>query len=100
MIGLSLVMKQFFVVIFQMTMIDFGQPGKGIHSSRFLGLAKIDLLLTALMALVIGLMIQKCVVTTFIILFMIGQVVHLVFKVKTAFIVAILNLMGKIKICY
>lgn len=64
----------------------FKNPNEGIHSYRIGPLASIDLALTTVVAVIIGKILNKSIIQVFIILFILGQIAHLVFGVKTGFI--------------
>ena len=62
----------------------FGKPGEWVHQYRFGGIAIVDTLATALIALLIS---RRRFVEVFIALFILGEVLHWLFCVDTAFIV-------------
>jgi hypothetical protein len=68
----------------------FGQPKEGSHKTRIFGMALFDLIGTVFLALLLQVFIpyfQKMnLVTVFIITFIIGQILHLIFGVNTAFV--------------
>lgn len=69
----------------------FGEPNKGIHKYRFLGIASIDLFLTIFIALIVSYFIYKKInyniyqtfFIVFTILFLFGIICHRMFCVKT-----------------
>ena len=67
----------------------FGEPGKGFHSTRFLGIALYDTLgtiaLAALVTYFTGLAFWKSLVG----MFVLGEVLHYIFKTPTAVMKAI-----------
>ena len=63
-----------------------GKPNEGFHKQRLLGMARNDLLGTVAISVVIGLLIKKNVFLVFIIIFLIGVLLHLIFCVDTAFV--------------
>lgn len=67
-----------------------GQPGKGIHQYRLGPFAFVDLLLTLLLAFLLcfltGASTPQNVLVVFILLFVVGEIFHVVFCVDTAFI--------------
>ena len=72
----------------------FGEPFKGVHASRFLGMAQIDLLFTAIASLIVVLVSRysltfQTLLRSFVTLFVIGQIFHVLFGVNTAFIARI-----------
>ena len=62
----------------------FGEPGKGSHESRFLGMARNDLLLTIIGAIAIGHYNNVSFIFVFIVLFVLGTLLHMLFGVETA----------------
>lgn len=64
----------------------FGEPGKGVHRLRFGPFAFIDLLATLVLAGIIGYIFNIDVLLTFVILFIVAQVLHWLFCVNTSFI--------------
>lgn len=67
-----------------------GEPRKGIHSIRLFDFAIIDIILTIILAIIIALIFKSSFVYTFLILFVIGQLCHIIFCVDTKFI----NMLG------
>jgi hypothetical protein len=61
----------------------FGEPGKGVHSYRVGGFAIIDIVGTILAALFISWILDTYFVTTLVILFLLGIVLHRLFCVRT-----------------
>lgn len=64
----------------------FGKPRQGIHSYRFLGIALVDSILTIFLAFLLSWLLNKSFIWTLIILFVIGQLMHILFCVDTSFI--------------
>ena len=64
----------------------FGEPNTGIHKTRFLGVALNDLFGTIVIAYLISLIYKTHFVLTFIILFIIAEMLHVMFCVNTSFI--------------
>ena len=67
----------------------FGEPEKGIHSYRLFNLAIIDIIFTIIGAYLIGIYNKnnlKEIIILFLIIFFIGQILHLLFCVETKFI--------------
>jgi apolipoprotein N-acyltransferase len=60
-----------------------GEPGKGIHSYRFMGVAIADVIMTVIGALLISFLIKKSFLLVLIILFILGIILHRLFCVKT-----------------
>ena len=61
----------------------FGEPGKGVHSVRFLGLAIIDVLMTIFGAYLIHLYFQYPFWLVLLILFSLAIFLHRLFCVRT-----------------
>jgi hypothetical protein len=66
-----------------------GIPEKGVHESRFLGLALNDTLMTILAAAIIAFFTSYPFLTTFLVLFLIGELLHILFGTQTAFLTMI-----------
>jgi hypothetical protein len=60
-----------------------GEPGKGIHSYRFMGVAIADVIMTVIGALLISFLIKKSFLLVLIILFILGIILHRLFCVRT-----------------
>lgn len=60
-----------------------GEPHKGVHSRRFMGLAIVDVLATIVCAAIIAFVWKLSFVYTAIILFVAGIVLHRLFCVRT-----------------
>jgi len=60
-----------------------GETGKGIHSYRLFGVAIADVSMTIIAAALISYFLKYSFVTTLIILFILGIVLHKIFCVKT-----------------
>jgi hypothetical protein len=65
----------------------FGKPNENIHSIRLFDFAIIDILMTLLGAFLLSKYFKKNSCLLFIILFIYGQIFHILFCVKTKFIV-------------
>ena len=63
-----------------------GIPGKGVHATRFLGLALNDTLMTIIAALVTSVLFKINITTSLIAWFIGGEVLHYIFGVNTAFL--------------
>jgi hypothetical protein len=61
----------------------FGEPGKGAHSYRFLGIAIVDTVLTIIAAYIISYFLKYPFIYVLIILFVIGIILHRLFCVRT-----------------
>lgn len=68
----------------------FGEPGKGFHQQRFMGMALYDLIGTLIIALIICYIEKDNSIPNFMyiffIIFLIGEILHILFGVDTAFI--------------
>lgn len=63
---------------------DFlGEPNKGIHSYRFLGVAIADVIMTFIGALYISYLFKISFIKTLFVLFILGIFLHKLFCVKT-----------------
>ena len=60
-----------------------GEPGKGVHSYRFMGVAIADVVMTVIGALLISFLIKKSFLLVLIILFILGIILHRLFCVRT-----------------
>jgi hypothetical protein len=60
-----------------------GQPGKGIHSYRFMGVAIADVIMTIIGALILSFLIKKSFLLVLICLFILGIILHRLFCVRT-----------------
>ena len=60
-----------------------GEPNKGIHSYRFLGVAIADVIMTILGALLIAYIFHVSFLKTLVILFVLGIFLHHLFCVRT-----------------
>jgi hypothetical protein len=69
----------------------FGTPNQGVHSSRFLGMAAVDLFGTLAIALIISYLTAINPLTTFAILMILATALHALFCVDTAIIKTIKN---------
>lgn len=61
----------------------FGEPGKGIHSYRFMGIAIVDFALTVIVALLVAWIMKWSVWWTLLGFFVLGIVMHRLFCVRT-----------------
>ena len=66
-----------------------GVPGKGVHESRLGGLALNDMLMTVLGAALIAFFGNYPFLMTLFIFFVVGEYLHLIFGVQTAFLTMI-----------
>lgn len=64
----------------------FGKPGEGVHKHRIFGLATVDLLGTILLSILLGYLLKKNILIMFLIIFLIGELLHYFFCVETALI--------------
>jgi hypothetical protein len=60
-----------------------GEPLKGIHSYRFMGVAIADVLMTIIGAFIISFLIKKSFLLVLIVLFILGIILHRLFCVRT-----------------
>ncbi len=63
-----------------------GEPNKGPHSIRFLGLALVDILLTFLGAGIISYLLKSNYFMVLLYLLILGELLHYIFGVETAFL--------------
>ena len=63
-----------------------GEPGKGVHAKRFLGIALNDTLMTVAGAIILSIIYNIHILYTFTGLFVLGEVLHYLFGVNTAFL--------------
>lgn len=61
----------------------FGEPNKGIHSYRFIGVAIIDVIMTLISAYIISFIFNLSFIKTYILLFILGIILHRLFCVRT-----------------
>lgn len=66
-----------------------GNPGVGVHSYRLFNLAVVDVALTVLLAYLLSVWKRWTFWKTFVGLFVLGEILHYIFCVDTAVIVAI-----------
>lgn len=66
-----------------------GVPGQGVHSTRILGMALNDWLATIILAILISFMFNVNFVYSLVGLFVLGEVLHYMYGVKSAFLVMI-----------
>ena len=73
----------------------FGEPRKGVHSYRLYDFAIIDIIFTMIGTFLIGTYYKynfNKMIILFLIIFFIGQILHLLFCVKTKFIQILNNI--------
>lgn len=63
-----------------------GIPGKGVHSYRIFGLAAFDIIATIIVAIISSFYTNTSLALNFLGWFILGEVLHYVFCVKTAFL--------------
>ena len=63
-----------------------GEPGKGFHEKRLFGLAANDLLGTIFIGIIIAIILNINPIITVLALFILGELLHLLFCVDTAFL--------------
>lgn len=61
----------------------FGAPNTGVHSYRIFNVAIVDLAMTVIGAYIISVLIKKPVLNTFLVVFIIGIIMHRLFCVRT-----------------
>jgi hypothetical protein len=66
-----------------------GIPEQGVHAARFLGIALNDTLMTILAAAIISFFTSYPFLATFLVLFIVGEILHILFGVQTAFLTMI-----------
>jgi len=66
-----------------------GIPEQGVHAARFLGLSWNDTILTILAAAIIAFLSGYSFLWTFIVLWIVGEILHILFGVQTAFLTMI-----------
>lgn len=73
-----------------------GQPGKGFHKQRFMGMALYDWIGTLLITLIWAYIEEDNslpnIISIFFIVFILGEILHIIFGVDTAFIKWLKNL--------
>jgi hypothetical protein len=72
-----------------------GEPGKGVHSTRFLGFALNDTLMTIGAALLTAWIFNINVWKSLLIWFIVGELLHIAFGVDSAF----LRMLGLTPLC-
>jgi hypothetical protein len=60
-----------------------GKPGKGVHSTRFTGVAVFDVIATLVVAFIISYSTKKSFLMIAVILFILGIILHRLFCVRT-----------------
>jgi hypothetical protein len=60
-----------------------GEPGKGIHSYRFMGVSIADVIITIIGALILSFIIKKPFLVVLLVLFILGIISHKLFCVRT-----------------
>ena len=63
-----------------------GIRGQGVHSPRFLGLARNDIIATISAAIITSFVFNFSLLYSLVIWFILGEVLHIVFRVDTAFL--------------
>lgn len=66
-----------------------GVPGTGVHETRIFGLALVDIVLTALAALITSYFTEYSFPMSFFMWFLLGEILHYVFGTQTAFLTMI-----------
>jgi hypothetical protein len=70
----------------------FGVSREGIHSIRVFDFAIIDIIMTFIGAFIISYFFKFNLILTFIYLFILGQILHMLFCVETKFVSLFFNL--------
>jgi len=63
-----------------------GEPGKGVHAPRIFGLARNDLLMTIIAAIITAYIFNITFFQSFATWFVLGEVLHYAFGTNTAFL--------------
>jgi hypothetical protein len=63
-----------------------GEPGKGVHAARIFGLARNDLIMTIIAALITAYIFNITFFQSFAAWFILGEVLHYAFGTDTAFL--------------
>lgn len=63
-----------------------GEPGKGVHEARIFGLARNDLLMTVIAAIITAYIFDVSFFYSFVIWFVAGEILHYLFGTNTAFL--------------
>lgn len=63
-----------------------GEPGKGVHEARIFGLARNDLLMTVIAAIITAYIFDVSFLYSFVIWFVAGEILHYLFGTNTAFL--------------
>ena len=63
-----------------------GEPGKGVHAARIFGLARNDLIMTIVAAIITAYLFNISFLVSFIAWFTSGEVLHYLFGTNTAFL--------------
>ena len=64
----------------------FGVPGQGVHATRILGIAFVDLFLTILLSLFTAYLTGTSILSNFLVWFVIGEFLHYAAGTQTAFL--------------
>lgn len=70
----------------------FGEPGTGVHKTRVLGVAAVDLGLTVVLAVIFAWLLKMNVIFVFIVLMLLSLIVHRIFCVKTTLTVKVFDM--------
>jgi len=63
-----------------------GIPGEGVHSYRIFGLAAFDIIATIIVAIISSYYTKTSFALNFLVWFILGEVLHYIFCVETAFL--------------
>ena len=72
-----------------------GVPGEGVHAARIFGLARNDLLMTIVAAIITAYALNISFILSFTVWFVTGEILHYLFGTDTAF----LKMIGMSPIC-
>jgi len=70
----------------------FGEPNIGFHKMRLYGFASNDLIGTIVFSLILAFIMNMSIIKTFVILFVLAQVMHVLFCVNTTFVNKVIGL--------
>jgi ABC-type polysaccharide/polyol phosphate export permease len=70
----------------------FGKPNEGVHAERLFGMAKVDLVMTMVVVIIISIVFGVSMLKTGLIVFTLAQMMHVLFCVNTSFVNNILGI--------
>lgn len=71
-----------------------GAPNTGVHSTRIFGFALNDIIGTIAASFIISVVFKKSFLKTLIVVFILGELMHYIFCVDTAFMKLLKDLLG------